>query len=100
MIKNQIILKEDNLTENEKKLKEVYPERIKHRIEEMNIEKVKDTSQEEINTGNHIIYPFEVKTNEKIEIINSKKDFMYSKYWNKLKFEYIRVNRILDKKAN
>ena len=40
MIKNQIILKEDNLTENEKKLKEVYPERIKHRIEEMNIEKV------------------------------------------------------------
>ena len=99
MIKNQIILKEDNLIENEKRLKEVYPERLKHRIEEMKLEKVKDTSQEEINTGNHIIYPFEVKTNEKIEIINSKKDFMYSKYWNKLKFEYIRVNRILGKKA-
>ena len=99
MIKNQIILKEDNLIENEKRLKEVYPERLKHRIEEMKLEKVKDTSQEEINIGNHIIYPFEVKTNEKIETINSKKDFMYSKYWNKLKFEYIRVNRILGKKS-
>ena len=31
----------------------------------MKLEKVKDTAQEEINTGNHIIYPFEVKTNEK-----------------------------------
>ena len=95
----ELIEKEDNLIENEKRLQEVKQDRLKHRIEEMNIEKVKDTSQEEINTGNHIIYPFEVKTNEKIEIINSKKDFMYSKYWNKLKFEYIRVNRILGKKA-
>ena len=72
----ELIEKEDNLIENEKRLQEVKQDRLKHRIEEMNIEKVKDTSQEEINTGNHIIYPFEVKTNEKIEIINSKKDFM------------------------
>lgn len=30
---------------------------LKHRIEEMKLEKVKDTAQEEIDRGNHIEYP-------------------------------------------
>lgn len=95
----ELIEKENNLIENEKRLQEVKQDRLKYRIEEMQLEKVKDTAQEEIDKGNHIKYPFEVIRNEKIEIINNRKEFLESNYWNKLKFEYIRVMRTLNKKA-
>ena len=95
----ELIEKEDNLIENEKRLQEVKQDRLKHRIEEMKLEKVKDTAQEEIDRGNHIEYPFEVTRDEKTETITSRKDFSESKYWDKLKFDYIRTNWILGKKA-
>lgn len=95
----KLIEKENNLMENEKRLQEVKQDRFKYRIEEMQLEKVKDTSQEEIDKGNHIKYPFEVVRNCKTEIIGNRKEFLESNYWNKLKFEYIRVMRTLDKKA-
>ena len=95
----ELIEKEDNLIENEKRLQEVKQDRLKHRIEEMKLEKVKDTAQEEIDRGNHIEYPFEVTRDEKTETITSRKDFSESNYWNKTKYEYIRVMRTLDKKA-
>ena len=99
-LKLELLEKEEDLIENEKSLKEEKPYRLLHRIDEMQLEKVKDTSQEEIDRGNHILYPFEINRDGKIEIINNKKDFTNSNYWNKIKFEYIRTMRILNKKTD
>ena len=43
-------------------------------------EKVKDTSQEEIEKGNHITYPLELITGE---IVKNKNEFIRSDYWQK-----------------
>ena len=99
-LKLELLEKEEDLIENEKSLHEVKPYRLLHRIDEMQLEKVKDTSQEEIDRGNHILYPFEINRDGKIEIINNKKDFTNSNYWNEIKFEYIRTMRILNKKPD
>ena len=49
-------------------------------------EKVKDTSQEEIEKGNHTTYPLELITGE---IVKNKNEFIRSDYWQKIKFNYI-----------
>ena len=54
-LKLELLEKEEDLIENEKSLKEEKPYRLLHRIDEMQLEKVKDTSQEEIDRGNHIL---------------------------------------------
>lgn len=50
------------------------------------MEKIKDTSNEEIEKGNHINYPLKLNTGE---IVNNKKEFIYSKHWSKIKFGYM-----------
>lgn len=54
-------------------------------------EKVKDTSQEEIEKLNHVKYPVELITGE---IVNNKKEFINSHYWSMIKSKYL---RLLDK---
>ena len=61
------------------------------------MEKIKDTSQEEIEKGNHIIYPLTLSTGE---VVNNKKEFIKSKHWNRLKRLYLKNHRKEYKEKN
>lgn len=76
--------------------KELTEQQLKS-IDEMKKEKLKDTAQEEIEKGNHIVYPFTLNYKGSEITINNKQDFLRSRYWSKLKWNYIKTLRLIGK---